>query len=224
VITTAPATSGAAPADCEIPAGEDLACADPAGADSAGEDLDCGGAALLPWLFSAAFRALAFGRATFPLDCSKDSRLGCFGIGVDKRLLDWLRQICHRICAAPNLIFAQREVAYREAITRAHYAGRRWFAILPTSTPTAVSPAHSSNTFVIEDLRLESGRNPFDNRTLVYNGTANDALLNQRVHRYAADPEAYRFLANWCSPSGNLHRELPEASRSKLVLIGVAAL
>lgn len=66
------------------------------------------------------------------------------------------------------------------------------------------------NTFVIEDLRLKSGGNPFDNRNLVYNGTVNDALLNQRVHRYAADPEAYRFLATWYSPNGNLHRPLLE--------------
>ena len=66
------------------------------------------------------------------------------------------------------------------------------------------------NTFVIEDLRLKSGGNPFDNRNLVYNGTDNDALLNQRVHRYAADPNAYRFLANWYSPNGNLHRKLLE--------------
>ena len=66
------------------------------------------------------------------------------------------------------------------------------------------------NTFVIEDLRLKSGGNPFDNLDLVYNGTANDALLNQRVHRYAADPNAYRFLANWYSPNGSLHRKLLE--------------
>ncbi len=66
------------------------------------------------------------------------------------------------------------------------------------------------NTFVIEDLRLKSGGNPFDNRNLVYNGTANDALLNQRVHRYSADANAYRFLADWYSPNGNLHRKLLE--------------
>jgi pimeloyl-ACP methyl ester carboxylesterase len=66
------------------------------------------------------------------------------------------------------------------------------------------------NTFVIEDLRLKSGGNPFDNRNLVYNGTANDPLLNQRVHRYSADPNAYRFLATWYSPTGSLHRPLLE--------------
>lgn len=66
------------------------------------------------------------------------------------------------------------------------------------------------NTFVIEDLRLKSGGNPFDNRNLIYTGTANDALLNRRVHRYAADPNAYRFLADWYSPNGNLRRKLLE--------------
>lgn len=66
------------------------------------------------------------------------------------------------------------------------------------------------NTFVIEDLRLKSGGNPFDNRNLIYTGTDNDALVNQRVHRYAADPNAYRFLADWYSPTGSLHRKLLE--------------
>lgn len=66
------------------------------------------------------------------------------------------------------------------------------------------------NTFVIEDLRLKSGGNPFDNRNLIYTGTDNDALLNQRVHRYAADPNSYRFLADWYSPTGNLRRKLLE--------------
>jgi pimeloyl-ACP methyl ester carboxylesterase len=66
------------------------------------------------------------------------------------------------------------------------------------------------NTFVIEDLRLKSGGNPFDNRNLIYAGTDNDALLNERVHRYAADPNAYRFLADWYSPTGNLRRKLLE--------------
>ena len=66
------------------------------------------------------------------------------------------------------------------------------------------------NTFVIEDLRLKSGGNPFDNRNLIYNGTENDALLNQRVRRYSADSNAYRFLADWYSPTGNLRRKLLE--------------
>jgi hypothetical protein len=66
------------------------------------------------------------------------------------------------------------------------------------------------NTFVVEDLRLKSGGNPFDNRNLIYTGTDNDPLLNQRVHRYAADPNAFRFLANWYSPTGNLRRKLLE--------------
>ena len=67
-----------------------------------------------------------------------------------------------------------------------------------------------SSTIRIEDLRLKSGGNPFDNRNLVYSGTENDALLNQRVHRYASDANAYRFLADWYSPTGNLHRKLLE--------------
>ena len=66
------------------------------------------------------------------------------------------------------------------------------------------------NTFVISDLRHKSGGNPFDNRNLIYTGTANDPLLNQRVQRYAADPNAYRFLTQWYSPTGSLRRKLLE--------------
>jgi pimeloyl-ACP methyl ester carboxylesterase len=66
------------------------------------------------------------------------------------------------------------------------------------------------NTFVIADLRAKSGGNPFDNRNLIYTGTANDALVNQRVQRYAADPNAYRFISAWYSPTGNLRRKLLE--------------
>ncbi len=75
------------------------------------------------------------------------------------------------------------------------------------------------NTFVIEDLRLKSGGNPFDNRNLVYSGTENDALLNERVHRYASDANAYRFLANWYSPIGSLHRKLLEVHTIYYLLV-----
>ena len=44
------------------------------------------------------------------------------------------------------------------------------------------------NTFVIEDLRLKTGGNPFDNRNLIYTGTTDDYTLNIQVKRYTADP------------------------------------
>ena len=64
------------------------------------------------------------------------------------------------------------------------------------------------NTFVIQDLRAKSGGNPFDNRNLIYTGTTDDNALNARVHRYAADPRAMHYVAEFASPSGNLRRPL----------------
>ena len=64
------------------------------------------------------------------------------------------------------------------------------------------------NTFVIKDLRLKTGGNPFDNRNLIYTGTTNDEILNERVRRYEADPKAIRFLSTFYSPTGQLKRKL----------------
>jgi pimeloyl-ACP methyl ester carboxylesterase len=64
------------------------------------------------------------------------------------------------------------------------------------------------NTFVIEDLRKKAGGNPFDNRNLIYTGTTDDNALNAKVRRYAADPTALRYIAEYGSPSGDLRRPL----------------
>jgi pimeloyl-ACP methyl ester carboxylesterase len=64
------------------------------------------------------------------------------------------------------------------------------------------------NTFVIEDLRLKTGGNPFDNRNLIYTGTTDDYTLNIQVKRYAADPKAVRYMNSYYSPTGALKRKL----------------
>jgi len=64
------------------------------------------------------------------------------------------------------------------------------------------------NTFVIKDLRLKSGGNPFDNRNLIYTGTTDDETLNNKVKRYTADANAFRFLSTYYSPTGQLKRKL----------------
>ena len=64
------------------------------------------------------------------------------------------------------------------------------------------------NTFVIKDLRVKAGGNPFDNRNLIYTGTTDDNALNERVKRYAADPRALDYVAAHYSPSGALRRKL----------------
>ncbi|AXC10639.1 putative membrane protein [Acidisarcina polymorpha] len=64
------------------------------------------------------------------------------------------------------------------------------------------------NTFVIEDLRLKTGGNPFDNRNLIYTGTTDDYTLNTQVKRYAADPRAVRYMSSFYTPMGALKRKL----------------
>jgi pimeloyl-ACP methyl ester carboxylesterase len=64
------------------------------------------------------------------------------------------------------------------------------------------------NTFVIKDLQLKAGGNPFDNRNLIYTGTTDDNALNEKVKRYAADERAIDYVAAHYSPSGELRRKL----------------
>ena len=63
------------------------------------------------------------------------------------------------------------------------------------------------NTFVIKDLRLKAGGNPFDNRNLIYTGTTDDPTLNEKVRRYAADARALGYVSAHATPSGNLSRK-----------------
>jgi pimeloyl-ACP methyl ester carboxylesterase len=64
------------------------------------------------------------------------------------------------------------------------------------------------NTFVIEDLRLKTGGNPFDNRNLIYTGTTDDYTLNIQVKRYTADPKAVAYIGEYYTPTGGLKRKL----------------
>ena len=63
-------------------------------------------------------------------------------------------------------------------------------------------------TFLFQDmvlLRLE-GRNPFDNSTTVYSGSADDAALNAGVQRFAADPQGVALLAHDADLTGEIVR------------------
>lgn len=78
-------------------------------------------------------------------------------------------------------------------------------------------------TYVIGDLQRKSGGNPFDNRDLIYSGTAgvdpiggdstpvtsaSDNALNDGVRRYAADPYALQYLLRNYTPTGKLLRPM----------------
>jgi hypothetical protein len=68
-------------------------------------------------------------------------------------------------------------------------------------------------TYVIGDLQRRAGGNPFDNRNYIYTGasstsSAADYELNDKVHRYAATPQARAYLTRHYSPNGHLGRPM----------------
>jgi pimeloyl-ACP methyl ester carboxylesterase len=68
-------------------------------------------------------------------------------------------------------------------------------------------------TFVIEDMQRRGGGNPFDNRNYVYSGTSptsssSDFELNDKVKRYAAEPQARAYLMRHYTPNGHLGRPM----------------
>jgi hypothetical protein len=68
-------------------------------------------------------------------------------------------------------------------------------------------------TYVVGDLQHRAGGNPFDNRNYIYTGTnpansAADFELNDKVRRYAANPEARQYLLHHYTPNGHLGRPM----------------
>lgn len=52
---------------------------------------------------------------------------------------------------------------------------------------------------------LDAARgNPFDNSTVEYTGTSDDAALNAGIARMTANPQARRYAANWYEPNGSI--------------------
>ncbi|GAA4011197.1 DUF6351 family protein [Allokutzneria multivorans] len=60
------------------------------------------------------------------------------------------------------------------------------------------------STFTFRDIvhKRLGGRNPFDNRTIRYTGSHDDAALNAGVQRFSADPAAVRDLSFDSDPTG----------------------
>jgi pimeloyl-ACP methyl ester carboxylesterase len=63
-------------------------------------------------------------------------------------------------------------------------------------------------TDILEDLQRRSGGNGFDNRYIVYQGTSDDAALNDGVTRYAAEAKAANYLQQYYTPSGRLTKPM----------------
>jgi pimeloyl-ACP methyl ester carboxylesterase len=64
------------------------------------------------------------------------------------------------------------------------------------------------NAFATRDAIKKLGGQPFDNRTRVYSGSANDTLLNLGVKRYKAKPAALAEIASSYETSGILQKPL----------------
>ena len=76
-----------------------------------------------------------------------------------------------------------------------------------------VAEAMSYFTYVIGDMQHRAGGNPFDNRNVIYVGTMpgssfSDSVLNDGVHRYAAEPRAREYLLRHYTPSGRLNHPM----------------
>jgi len=84
-------------------------------------------------------------------------------------------------------------------------------APIDLSNPARWEPATINllwyNVFATNDAKEELGGNPFDNYNRVYRGSANDRLLNQKVKRFSADPNALQNLVSY-ETSGEMRRPL----------------
>lgn len=59
-------------------------------------------------------------------------------------------------------------------------------------------------TYLLKELQARAGGNPFDNRSIIYNGTPDDNTLNAGVARYAADAKAAAYLRTYYTPTGHV--------------------
>lgn len=63
-------------------------------------------------------------------------------------------------------------------------------------------------TYILKEIQERTGGNPFDNRSIIYDGSGDDDALNDGVTRYAADPRAADYLRTWGTPTGRLFRPM----------------
>jgi len=86
-------------------------------------------------------------------------------------------------------------------------------SLIGVHTDADVAHDISYYTYVVGDLQRRAGGNPFDNRNYIYTGatpgsSAADYELNDKVHRYAATPQARAYLTRHYTPSGHLGRPM----------------
>lgn len=59
-------------------------------------------------------------------------------------------------------------------------------------------------TYLLKELYDRAGGNAFDNRSIIYESSADYNALNRGIKRYAADPRAAEYVRTWYSPTGKL--------------------
>lgn len=59
-------------------------------------------------------------------------------------------------------------------------------------------------TYVVKELEIRAGGNPFDNRAVIYDWPGDQNALNDGVKRYAASPAAALYLETWYTPTGRI--------------------
>jgi hypothetical protein len=107
---------------------------------------------------------------------------------------------------------AQRE-RLLAALHGAPAAAAAMRGLMGLHTDADVAHDISYYTYVIGDLQRRAGGNPFDNRNYIYTGasltnSAADYELNDKVHRYAATPQARAYLTRHYTPNGHLGRPM----------------
>jgi pimeloyl-ACP methyl ester carboxylesterase len=63
-------------------------------------------------------------------------------------------------------------------------------------------------TSVLKELQQRAGGNPFDNTSIIYTGSPDDAALNAGVKRYRADPKAAAYVRQFYTPTGLIRKPM----------------
>lgn len=67
------------------------------------------------------------------------------------------------------------------------------------------------------------GHGFFDNSTITYSGSTDDAAVNAGVARYSADPDAVNYLTHWYEPTGDIRAPFVTIHTTRDPLVPVAA-
>jgi pimeloyl-ACP methyl ester carboxylesterase len=121
----------------------------------------------------------------------------------------------------PEVLISEWEETYKPAVIAALLADpvatAEFLAVtgLPVMDPTDPAVVAATvldvlwyNVFATNDAIVKLGGQPYDNADRIYSGSSDDALLNQKVKRYAAKKKAVQEIEAYYQTSGLLVRPL----------------